>query len=102
VDAWERWDRDLAREVEAVDVALLDATFWSLDELPGRTLAEVPHPLATRTMDLLQGVADRNGARIVLTHLNNSNPALLEDGPQAAEVARRGFEIAREGMRFAL
>lgn len=102
IDAWERWDRDLAGEVEAVDVALLDATFWSLDELPGRTLADVPHPLATRTMDLLQRVVDDKGARIVLTHLNNSNPALLEDGPQAAEVARRGFEIAREGMRFAL
>jgi pyrroloquinoline quinone biosynthesis protein B len=102
IDAWERWERDLAREVESVDVALLDASFWSLDELPGRPVEEVPHPLATRTMDLLQDVADRRGTRIVLTHLNNSNPALLEDGPQAAEVARRGFEIAREGMSFAL
>jgi len=75
IDGWHLWHRDVAREVEAADVALLDATFWSLDELPGRTVEEVPHPLATRTMDLLQDVADRRGARIVLTHLNNSNPA---------------------------
>ncbi len=102
IDAWERWDRDLAREVEGVDVALLDATFWSLDELPGRSGQEVPHPLATHTMDLLKGVVDRGSARVVLTHLNNSNPLLREDGPEAAEVARRGFEVAREGMRLEL
>lgn len=102
IDAWMRWERDLAREVEAVDVAILDATFWSLEELPGRSVDEVPHPPATRTLDLLQDVMDRKAARVVLTHLNNSNPLLREDGPEAAEVARRGFEIAREGMRFAL
>jgi hypothetical protein len=39
---------------------------------------------------------------VLLTHLNNSNPALDDGGPQQAEVARRGFEIAREGMRFPL
>jgi len=47
-------------------------------------------------------VVDRKETRVVLTHLNNSNPALRENGPQAAEVARRGFEIAREGMRLEL
>lgn len=102
INAWSLWERDLAREVEAVDVALLDGSFWSLDELPGRTVEEVPHPLVTQTMDLLQEVVDRRASRVLLTHLNNSNPALREDGPEAAEVARRGFEIAREGMRFAL
>ena len=85
-----------------MDVALLDGTFWSLDELPGRTADEVPHPLMPQTMDALQKVVDRKEARVVLTHLNNSNPALDEGGPEQAEVARRGFEIAREGMRFAL
>jgi pyrroloquinoline quinone biosynthesis protein B len=56
----------------------------------------------SQTMDALQGVVDEGSCRVVLTHLNNSNPALDEAGPQAAEVARRGFEIAREGMRFDL
>lgn len=53
-------------------------------------------------MDRLQDVVDADAARVILTHLNNSNPALDEAGPQAAEVLRRGFEIAREGMRLAL
>jgi hypothetical protein len=37
-----------------------------------------------------------------MTHLNNSNPALDDGGRQQAEIARRGFEVAREGMRFEL
>jgi phosphoribosyl 1,2-cyclic phosphodiesterase len=53
-------------------------------------------------MDRLQGVIDRGESRVVFTHLNNSNPALDEGGPEAMEVVRRGFEIAREGMRVEL
>lgn len=102
INAWHLWERDLAEVVASVDVALLDASFWSLDELPGRSLADVPHPLVGQTMDLLQEVVDRGGSRVLLTHLNNTNPVLWDDGPQAAEVARRGFLVAREGMRFPL
>jgi len=47
-------------------------------------------------------VADQGETRIVLTHLNNSNPALDEGGVQQVEIARRGFGIAREGMVFSL
>jgi len=63
---------------------------------------DIPHPLMTQTMDALQGVVDADASRVVLTHLNNSNPALDEGGVQQAEIARRGFEMAREGMRFEL
>lgn len=102
INAWGLWERDVAEVVEDVDVALLDASFWSMEELPGRAVEDIPHPLATHTMDLVQDVVDRRATRVVLTHLNNSNPMLWEEGPQAAEVARRGFGIAREGMRFDL
>ena len=102
INSWSLWNRSIAEAVASVDVALLDGTFWSLDELPGRTAADVPHPLMPQTMDALQAVVDQGHARVVLTHLNNSNPALDDGGPEQAEVARRRFAIAREGMRFAL
>ncbi len=102
INMWSQWDRGVVEAVSSVDVALLDATFWSIDELPGRSMDDLPHPLITQTMEVLQGVVDAGTARVVLTHLNNSNPALDEGGPQQAEVLERGFEIAREGMRFAL
>ncbi|HSH76412.1 MAG TPA: MBL fold metallo-hydrolase, partial [Longimicrobiales bacterium] len=97
INSWSLWERDVATAVESVDVALLDGSFWSMDELPGRAVEDIPHPLMTGTMDALQGVVHREAARVVLTHMNNSNPALDEGGPQQAEIRRRGFEIAREG-----
>jgi pyrroloquinoline quinone biosynthesis protein B len=102
INAWSLWERDVAEVVAGVDVALLDGSFWSLDELPGRSIEEVPHPLMRGTMDLLQDVVDRREARVVFTHLNNTNPALDDGGPEAREVARRGFELAREGMAIEL
>jgi pyrroloquinoline quinone biosynthesis protein B len=102
INAWSMWNQNVAEAVASVDVALVDGTFWSLDELPGRTLDEVPHPLMLQSMDVLQGVVDRKQTRVVLTHLNNTNPALDDGGPEQAEIARRGFGLAREGMRFAL
>jgi len=102
INQWGMWERDVAEAVASVDVALLDGSFWSLDELPGRSIEDVPHPLIPGTMDRLQTVVDAGDARVILTHLNNSNPALDAGGPQAAEVTRRGFEIAREGMRIGL
>jgi pyrroloquinoline quinone biosynthesis protein B len=102
INGWNLWNRKVAEAVAGVDVALLDGTFWSLEELPGRTLDEVPHPLMPQTMDALQAVVNQKKTRVVLTHLNNTNPALDDGGPQQAEIARRGFGLAREGMRFAL
>ena len=102
INSWAAWEKNVAEAVAGVDVALLDGSFWSLVEVPGRTIENIPHPLMAQTMDALQDVVDEGRARVVLTHLNNTNPALDQDGPEQAEVARRGFEIAREGMRFAL
>jgi pyrroloquinoline quinone biosynthesis protein B len=102
IDQWDRWDRDVAQVVQDVDIALLDGSFYSADELPGRAIEEIPHPLMPGTMDRLQSVSDAGDARIVFTHLNNSNPALDEAGAEHRETLRRGFEIAREGMRFSL
>jgi phosphoribosyl 1,2-cyclic phosphodiesterase len=42
------------------------------------------------------------GARIVFTHLNHSNPVLIDGGAEAMHVAANGFEVAREGMSVAI
>jgi len=90
IDAWERWDRDLRAEVSGVHHAFLDATFFSGDEMPGRDMRQVPHPLATETMERLAGLGDR----VWLVHLNHTNPLL--DEPARAEAL--GFHVAREGL----
>ncbi len=40
--------------------------------------------------------------RRVLTHLNNTNPLLREDGPERALAAEHGWEIAYDGMELVL
>ena len=42
------------------------------------------------------------GARVIFTHVNNTNPAIFEGSAEAREVHRRGFEIATEGQRIAV
>ena len=40
--------------------------------------------------------------RKVLVHINNSNPVLLEDSSERAELEAAGWEVAHDGMRLTL
>ncbi len=101
IDSWEEWDRPVAEVVAGVDVALIDGSFYSGDEVPGRDIEDIPHPLVPHSMNLLQDVAQTD-SRVVFIHLNNTNPALIRGGPQEREIQRRGFEVATEGLRIPL
>lgn len=100
IDRWSRWDRDVAEVVSAADVALLDGTFHSAEEVPGRAIEDIPHPLIPDTMERLRDAA--RGRDVIFTHLNNSNPALDPDGPEAESLRAAGFGVAREGMEIPL
>jgi len=87
IDKWSKWKRDLRALADQVDLLLLDGTFSSMDELPGRDISQVPHPLMTETRALVAGTK----ATLWFIHLNHSNPALID-----------GSDVAREGMTFVL
>jgi pyrroloquinoline quinone biosynthesis protein B len=99
IDKWERWDRRIADEVAAADLALLDGTFRDAAEVPGRSLDEIPHPLVGETLALLAAPALRG--RVHLIHLNHTN-ALLSDEGAARALEARGFRVARDGDAFSL
>ncbi|MGH9870704.1 MAG: MBL fold metallo-hydrolase [Candidatus Polarisedimenticolia bacterium] len=99
-DAWEAWDRDVASLVGGVDVALLDGSFHGSAEIPGRAMADIPHPMIPATMQRLERV--REGRRILFIHLNHSNPALSVGSDERRAVEARGFEVATDGMRLPL
>jgi pyrroloquinoline quinone biosynthesis protein B len=101
IDRWDQWDRRIEDVVAEVDVALLDSTFYSAAELPGRNQSEVPHPLIIDTMERLGPLA-RSERSIVLTHLNSSNPVLDVEGPEREAVLAAGFKVARAGQTHAL
>ena len=92
IDKWEKWATPLESVLERADVAYLDGTFHDANELPGRNLAEIPHPLIVETVARLAKSPLRERVRYV--HLNQSNPLLREP--------RAGINVAKEGEREAL
>ncbi len=87
IDKWEKWNRSLRELANEVDYLLVDGTFASMDELPGRDISQVPHPLMSETRAFLEDTR----AKLWFIHLNHSNPALVD-----------GKDVGREGMAFGL
>ena len=98
VDKWERWDRRLEDEVAGADVALLDGTFLEPSEIPGRTQADIPHPLVGETAARL---APALRSRVRLIHLNHTN-ALLWEPRRLEDASLRGLTLARDGEELGL
>lgn len=93
VDAWEGFP-NAEDVISSHEVALLDATFYDADEIPGRGITDIPHPLVTETVARFGDLADQ----IVLTHLNHSNALCDPDSESAEAVTAQGFRIASDGM----
>jgi pyrroloquinoline quinone biosynthesis protein B len=103
-DSWRTWQKPLPQVLadEKVTLALVDATFYSRDELPDRDVTKIKHPLITDSMDLLEPLVKAGKLRVVFTHLNHSNPALDQDGPARKAIEARGFRVLKEGEDFGL
>jgi pyrroloquinoline quinone biosynthesis protein B len=100
IDKWEKWERsieELAREDRLL--LFLDGTFFSADEIPGRSIGDIPHPLVPETAERLAG-RSRPG-QVHFIHLNHTN-RLLWDRATQRDLEKRGFRVAREGERFGL
>jgi len=102
INKWQSFDRPLKELVLSVDVALLDATFFDIDELPGRDMSEIPHPFIVESMQLLDGLSAEDRARVHFIHLNHSNPALDPRSTARRRIVEAGFAVAEVGERFEL
>ena len=96
INKWELWDRSIVNEVKAVDVALVDATFYDNTELPNRNMASVPHPFVSETMRLFEHETAATKAKIHFIHFNHTNP-LLWDPKKREELKKAGFNYAIQG-----
>jgi len=107
----DRWDDTLnhhgAASIRAwlaslgVDVALVDGTFWSADELSSRTQHEVPHPPVSETLERLGSRIDED-PEIVFIHMNHTNPIHRSDSEEYARVVSLGWSVGVQGMTFTL
>jgi pyrroloquinoline quinone biosynthesis protein B len=83
IDQWKKWDRPIRDLVDQVDIALLDGTFASPSEIPGRSIDDIPHPMMSATRDLLKGTK----AAVWFIHINHTNREI--DAPDVVKDKQR-------------
>jgi pyrroloquinoline quinone biosynthesis protein B len=103
IDKWSKWKMSLIEMATVADVLLVDGTFNDSKELPGRSIAEVPHPYVPETMKLFDNLApaerEKTTSKIHFIHFNHTN-ALMWDTMAQNKVRKAGFGVARQGQRL--
>lgn len=101
IDKWEKWDKNLVNLTEEFDYLLLDATFYDSKEI-NRDINEIPHPLVTETMSLLDNLSSESKAKVYFIHMNHTNLMLDPESELSKLVESKGFNIARLGQKLNL
>jgi pyrroloquinoline quinone biosynthesis protein B len=102
IDKWEKWKTSIVSEIENVDYAFLDATFYDGDEINNRDISQIPHPFVIESMELFKNLSDSEKGKIHFIHFNHTNPLLNSGSTQSKEVLQNGFKIARMNQRVSL
>jgi pyrroloquinoline quinone biosynthesis protein B len=100
-------DDTLVRRLGDTDLVLFDGTFWSDDELvrlgiSDRRAREMDHLPISGDGGSLERLRSLSRPQKVYTHINNTNPMLLEDSSEHAAVERAGIAVGADGMSFTI
>lgn len=98
-------DEAVVRRLRGADAVLFDGTFWRDDELSAlgisphsaRSMGHVPIDGPDGSLSVL---ASLPAAIRVYTHINNSNPVLIEDSAPRAAVNAAGLVVGDDGLTF--
>ena len=101
-------DERVWRGMQSAACVLVDGTFWTDDEMirvgvsskRARDFGHLPQSGAGGMLEWLERLPA--STRKVLIHINNTNPILDENSAERAELARRGIEVAWDGMEIEL
>ena len=102
INKWSQWKENILERIQLVDYALIDATFYDNNELPGRDMSKIPHPFVVETMATLSLLPREQREKVWFIHMNHTNPLLNSNSDQAQEVRAQGFNIASTGLRLKL
>jgi pyrroloquinoline quinone biosynthesis protein B len=96
------------RAMQSAACVLVDGTFWTDDEMvrlgiSSKRARDIGHLAQSGAGGMLEWL-DRlpRAVRRILIHINNTNPILDEASAESAELARRGVEVAWDGMEIVL
>jgi pyrroloquinoline quinone biosynthesis protein B len=97
----------LARCLHGADLVLFDGTVWTDDEMlragVGRkTGLRMGHMSVSGPNGTIAAFKPLEVRLKIMLHINNSNPILLDDSPERAEVEAAGWEVAYDGMEIHL
>ena len=101
IDKWEKWDKNLKQLVYEFDYLLLDATFYDSKEI-NRDISEIPHPLVTETINLLDDLSPEQKNKVYFIHMNHTNMMLDPSSELTKLVVNKGFNISRLGLKLSL
>lgn len=102
INKWSQWKENILERIQLTDYALIDATFYDNNELPGRDMSEIPHPFVVETMATLSVLPKEQKEKVWFIHMNHTNPLLNLNSYEAKEVRAQGFNIASTGLRLKL
>ena len=96
----------LLERLRRANVVFFDGTLFDDQEMiaggtgtkTGRRMGHIPLDGAGGTLQQLRGLSGRR----ILTHINNTNPILVDGSPQRRKVEAAGFEVAQDGMEITL
>lgn len=98
VDNWQLSSFDLKQEIEEVDLAFLDGTFFNAQEVQHRDVKKIRHVFIEETMKLLKDLSKINKQKVNFIHFNHTNPVLKTPNL----VLEKGFNLAQENQEILL
>jgi pyrroloquinoline quinone biosynthesis protein B len=100
-------DKALLDRLASTDALLFDGTFWTDEELVTlgvgtRTARQLDHLPISGREGSLERLAELPCRHRIFTHINNTNPILLERSPEREIVTRAGVTVGYDGLRLTL
>src|SRR5437762_9636404 len=100
-------DDAVRRVAGGADLLFFDGTFWSDDELraagvAGPTAREMGHLPIGGPGGSLELLPQLDAKRVVLVHVNNTNPILCRSSAERARVEAAGIVVGEDAMEFEL
>lgn len=102
-----RLDEDVMRRIAGAELLFMDGTLWSDDEMirqgvGSKTGTRMGHVSMSGPDGAIARLRHVPVGRRVFIHVNNTNPALLADSPERAELEAAGWIVAHDGMELRL
>ena len=101
INKWGMWNKNIIDEVQQVDYAIIDATFFAEGEIP-RPMSQIPHPFIEETVALFEKESKLLKSKIIFIHFNHSNPALNLQNTRRMQLEAEGYRFAYQGMELGL